>query len=54
MVSNQIVNLKTMFQFYFFPSAYLTQFSMKINEVFRACTEGIDLNAGKCVSDYFI
>ena len=50
MVSSEIVNLKAIFQLYFFPWTYFTQFSIKMNETFRTCTEG--LYAGKRVSDF--
>ena len=49
MLYSQIVNLKVIFHLYFFLLTQLTWYSIKMNKIFRTCTE--DLNAGKHVSD---
>ena len=50
LVFSQVINLKVIFQLFFFPWSYLTHFSIKMNETFRVCTEGIYV--GKSVSDF--
>ena len=49
MLFSQIINLKVIFQLYFFLLTQLACYSIKIDEILRTCTEG--LNAGKGVSD---